>query len=71
MRCGANLDIQAELLDSGGGSVDLHEPDTDTTATVFATVAAGTYYLAVTGVANSVTPYSDYDSMGEYGPERP
>lgn len=65
-RRGANLDIEVELLDSVGASVDLDEPVDDTMATVTATVAAGTFYLAVTGVGNTITPYSDYGSLGEY-----
>ena len=63
-RRGANLDIQAELQGAPG---DLDESTDDTTATVTATVLAeGTFYLIVSGVGNATTPYSDYDSLGEY-----
>ncbi|NNK98890.1 MAG: hypothetical protein HKO88_07570 [Xanthomonadales bacterium] len=65
-RRGANLDIEAELQDLGGVTVDLDDPVTDTKADITATVSAGTYYLLVTGVGNTVTPYSDYASLGQY-----
>jgi hypothetical protein len=65
-RRGANLDVSVELRDAAGNLVAANEPDTDTMASVSATVAAGTYHLVVTGVGNAVTPYSDYDSLGEY-----
>ncbi len=65
-RRGANLDVGLELRDNAGGLVASNDPNTDTMATVSATVAAGTYHLLVTGVANAVTPYSTYGSVGEY-----
>jgi hypothetical protein len=64
---GANLDIQATLYDSLGHVVASSDPLTDTYAAVSVTAAgAGRYYLAITGVGNSVTPYSDYGSIGQY-----
>lgn len=65
-RRGANLDIEAEIQDLNGATVALNDPVTDTKATVSATVSAGTYYLAITGVGNAVTPYTDYASLGQY-----
>jgi hypothetical protein len=65
-RRGANLDIQAELRDAGNALVAAGEPLNDTSATLNAAVGGGAYYLAITGVGNSVTPYSDFDSLGQY-----
>ena len=67
-RRGANLDIQATLYDDLGGVVDQHDPTDDTFAQVSATVAAGRYYLAITGVGVGTpsTGYSDYGSLGQY-----
>jgi hypothetical protein len=65
-RRGANLDIDAELRDVSGGFVTSSDPTNDTSATINTTVSAGTYYLLISGVGNAVTPYSDYDSMGQY-----
>ena len=56
---GANLDVLATLYDAGGNVVDASDPLADTRAAVSATIAAGTYYLAVEGVGNPNTPYSD------------
>ena len=63
---GANLDIQATLYDQLGNQIAVNDPNNDTNATISTTVAAGHYYLAVAGVGNAVTPYSDYGSLGEY-----
>ncbi len=65
-RRGANLDIAAELQDLSGAQLAFSDPNTDTGASISATVSAGTYYLLVTGVGNTVSPYSDYDSLGQY-----
>ena len=65
-RRGSNLDIEAELQDLSGTTVALSDPNTNTGASISAPVSAGAYYLLVTGVGNSVTPYSDYNSMGQY-----
>jgi len=65
-RRGANLDIEAELRDPGGATLALNDPENNTGAAVSASVAGGTYYLFVTGIGNAVTPYSDYDSLGQY-----
>jgi hypothetical protein len=63
---GANLDIQATLYDQFGNQIAANDPNNDTNATISTTVGAGRYYLAVSGVGNAVTPYSDYGSLGEY-----
>lgn len=65
-RRGANLDVQAQLLNAVGASIAFNDPNNDTGAVISATVSAGTYYLAITGAGNSVTPYSDYGSLGQY-----
>jgi len=65
-RRGANLDIEAELQNLSGATVALNDPNTDTGASISTSVNAGTYYLLITGVGNTVTPYSDYDSLGQY-----
>lgn len=65
-RRGANLDIGLELRNAAGNLVTSSDPTIDTTATVSATVAAGTYHLLITGVGNTGVPYSDYDSLGQY-----
>lgn len=63
---GANLDIDIELQNNSGTPIDFDDPLTETNASVSATVAAGTYYLLVTGVGNPVTPYYAYASQGMY-----
>lgn len=63
---GANLDVEATLLDAAGTVQAVSDPVDDTKASVSATLAPGRYYLAITGVGNSVTPYSDYGSHGHY-----
>lgn len=63
---GANLDIKATLYDWNGKVVQAIDPLDETKAVLSATVPAGQYYLSVKGVGNSVTPYSTYDSLGQY-----
>jgi hypothetical protein len=65
-RRGANLDIEAELLNQAGATVAYDEPVDNTNAVISANVSAGTYYLLISGAGNAVTPYSDYDSLGQY-----
>lgn len=62
---GANLDIDIKLYDQYGVVV-ASDPIDDTFATITTTLVAGRYYLAVSGIGNAVTPYSDYGSLGEY-----
>jgi PKD repeat protein len=61
---GANLDIEASLLNASGVTLATSDPESDTDASLSANVPAGTYYLAVTGVGNG--SYSDYASAGQY-----
>jgi hypothetical protein len=63
---GANLDIEAKLYDQAGNLLTSNDSTSETNATVSATIPAGRYYLTVGGVGNTVTPYSDYGSLGEY-----
>lgn len=63
-RRGANLDIEASLLDADGNLLASSDPTSDTYASLTANVPGGTYYLVVTGVGNG--NYSDYASMGQY-----
>jgi PKD repeat protein len=61
---GANLDIQARLMNAQGQVLASSDPTSDTDAAVTASVPTGVYYLAVTGVGNG--NYSDYASAGQY-----
>lgn len=65
-RRGANLDIQATLYDQSGTALVASDPLNDTNASLSINVTGGTYYLAVTGVGNTTSPYSDYGSLGQY-----
>lgn len=64
---GANLDIEATLYDANGMQIGLpNDPSIETDATISVTVPAGLYLLAVKGVGNTSSPYSDYGSLGQY-----
>ncbi|MDD2724676.1 MAG: zinc-dependent metalloprotease family protein [Methylovulum sp.] len=63
---GANLDVQATLYRWDGGVLQKSDPSTETKAVISKTLAAGQYFLAIRGVGNTVTPYSKYDSLGQY-----
>ncbi|MBI1370953.1 MAG: hypothetical protein GC162_20155 [Planctomycetes bacterium] len=66
---GANLDILAELYDSSGNLITSSNPSTLLSASINSTLAAGTYYLHISGVGNgdpATTGYSDYASLGQY-----
>jgi len=69
---GANLDIQARLLDNAGAELEISNPELSVAASFSYTVTVpGTYYLEITGVG---TPggggldsgYSSYSSVGQY-----
>ncbi|MBQ0720164.1 MAG: tandem-95 repeat protein [Gammaproteobacteria bacterium] len=64
-RRGANLDIELTLLDDSG-VISTSDPSDNTNARIVETLPAGRYYLEVTGVGNSTSPYSDYGSLGQY-----
>lgn len=73
-----DLDIELELLDSGGAVVGSDDPTSalvnrdsasGLAASVSTTLAAGTYYARVDGVGSGTsgaTGYSDYASIGAY-----
>jgi hypothetical protein len=63
---GTNLDVQATLYALGGEVVAMSDPLDETSARIAVDVAGGDYYLAITGVGNSVSPYTDYGSQGQY-----
>jgi PKD repeat protein len=63
-----NLDIQAELLDSAGRVLQVSDPAT-LDAALNATLAAGTYYLRISGVGvgdPKIDGYPAYGSVGNY-----
>ena len=63
-----NLDIRAELLNSGGQVVQASDP-AGVNAAISTNISAGTYYLKITGVGSgspSSTGYSTYGSVGNY-----
>lgn len=61
-----NLDIRLELLNAGGGTVAVDDLNGTPDAQISVNLSAGTYYLLVSGVGDSATPYGDYGSLGEY-----
>ena len=69
---GPNLDVKAELFDSGGNLVTSSDPADTLDVSLLANLAAGQYYLHVDGIgvgnpaANSPTGYSEYASLGRY-----
>ncbi|OQP51801.1 hypothetical protein A4H97_26710 [Niastella yeongjuensis] len=63
-----NLDVLATLYDNAGFVVTTSNPD-GLTASLSATLAAGTYYVAITGVGYgnpATTGYTNYGSLGYY-----
>ncbi|MFQ3196661.1 MAG: PKD repeat protein [Paraglaciecola sp.] len=64
-RRGANLDIKATLFDDLG-IVIVDDVLSETNAVISINVVEGRYYLAVEGVGNASTPYSDYGSLSQY-----
>jgi hypothetical protein len=63
-----NLDILATLYNSSGTAIATANP-TELNATLSATVAAGTYYVSITGTgagAPATNGYSNYGSLGSY-----
>ncbi len=65
-RRGANLDIKVSLYTWDGQLISSNDPLTETDAQITATVNNGQYLLAISGVGNSNSPYSDYGSLGQY-----
>lgn len=65
-RRGANLDVLARLYDTNGQLLAEDDPLDETNASLSASLPAGDYYLAISGVGNPVSPYTDYGSLGQY-----
>ncbi len=64
-----NSDLLLEILDAGGAVVASANPDALTDATVDATLAAGSYFLRVSGVGRGDVlgeGYSNYGALGQY-----
>ena len=64
-----NLDLLAEIVDANGNVLASSNPDTLTDAAVSTSLAAGTYYVRVSGVGRGAPladGYSDYGSLGQY-----
>ena len=64
-----NVDASVEILDASGAVIASANPDTLTDASVTATLAAGTYYLRVSGTGRGdvlADGYSNYASIGQY-----
>ncbi len=67
-----NLDVLAELYDTGWNLVAVSDPSTSTSASLSVTLAQGAYYLVVDGtgmgspLSNPPTGYTEYGSMGQY-----
>lgn len=64
-----NLDMLAEILDAAGNVLAASNPDTLTDATVSASLAAGSYFVRVSGVGRGdplTDGYTDYGSLGQY-----
>lgn len=62
---GANLDLQVKITDASGTEI-IVDPLNDTNANITANLTAGRYYLEITGVGNTISPYSNYGSVGQY-----
>jgi PKD repeat protein len=65
---GADLDIVANLYNSAGTLLASSSPADVLSATLNASVPAGTYYLSIGGGSKGdlATGYSDYGSLGQY-----
>lgn len=63
---GANLDVLATLHRWDGKLIQKSDPINETKAVIAKAVPAGQYFLAIRGTGNTVTPYSKYDSLGQY-----
>ncbi|MDX1693599.1 MAG: Ig-like domain-containing protein, partial [Ketobacteraceae bacterium] len=65
---GANLDIEVRLSDDTGSTLAVVNPGEDTEAVISANLAAGIYYLSITGVGHgdAATSYDAYSSQGMY-----
>ena len=65
----ANVDLLVDLLDSGGATVKSNNPKGGLSAAIERPLAAGTYYLRVSGTGKGDplrSGYSSYGSIGSY-----
>ena len=65
----ADLDVKAELLNANGQVLQTSDSTSELSASIAATLSAGTYYLRLSGVGNGdpkTTGYSNYASLGNY-----
>lgn len=66
---GANLDVLAELYDSNGILVASSNPADSLSSEITANLAAGQYFLHISGTGKGdplTTGYTDYGSLGQY-----
>lgn len=63
---GTNLDIRADVYDANQQLLASFDSPDDTMATIDLSINAGTYFIAIQGVGNSDSPYTDYGSQGQY-----
>ncbi|MDO4558691.1 MAG: cadherin domain-containing protein, partial [Planctomycetia bacterium] len=65
---GANLDVKVELLRSSGEVLYIYAPSTDMGVSIRETLAAGIYFLRISGdgCGELTSGYSDYGSLGYY-----
>ena len=64
-----NVDVLLEVLDANGALISSGNPDSLTDASVSLTLAAGNYFLRVSGVGRGdilADGYSNYASIGQY-----
>ncbi|WP_217494445.1 putative Ig domain-containing protein [Nibricoccus aquaticus] len=65
----ADLDASATLTDASGNTLATSNPTGSLYPSISTTLAAGTYYLAITGVGEGSVPgtgYTNYGSLGRY-----
>lgn len=63
---GGNLDLRLDLYSAGGALVASAAPNGDPGASLATSLAAGRYFLHVSGIGDPLAPYSDYGSLGRY-----
>jgi PKD repeat protein len=65
-----NLNAEISLYDANGGLIMTDSPGDKMSASIATNLAAGTYYLSVTGVGSgdpkTLSGYSGYSSLGQY-----
>ena len=63
-----DLDIRLSIFDTAGVELAVSDPTESLDATLSTTLAAGTYYVAISGTGNgtAATGYSDYASLGVF-----